>query len=96
MADLLSGGWVVDLILLMVLLEAGLIALSVRLGVLAPSALGLLPTLASGFFVLAALAAALHGAGTPATCALLATALAAHLVDLRRRVRRPRPGDPPK
>ena len=88
MAELLAGGWVVDLILLMVLLEAGAIALLVRLGALAPSALGLLPTLASGFLVLAALAVALHGAGTLATCALLAMALAAHLVDLRQRLKR--------
>jgi hypothetical protein len=87
-AELLADGWVVDLILLMVLLEAGIIALLVRLGVLSPSALGLLPTLASGFFVLAALAAALHGAGALVTCALLATALAAHLVDLRQRLKR--------
>ena len=88
MAELLSGGWVVDLILLMVLLEGGGIILAVRLGVLAPSAHGLMPTLASGFFVLAALASALHGVGTLVTCALLAMALAAHLLDLRLRLRR--------
>ena len=89
MAELLAGGWVVDLILLMVLLEAGGILLAIRLGLLPPSAHGLLPTLASGFFVLAALASALHGVGTLATCALLALALAAHLLDLRLRLRRP-------
>ena len=89
MAELLAGGWVVDLILLMVLLEAGGILLAIRLGLLPPSAHGLLPTLASGFFVLAALASALHGAETLATCALLAMALAAHLLDLRLRFRRP-------
>ena len=88
MAELLASGWVVDLILLMVLLEAGAISLLVRLGVLPLTALGLLPTLASGFFVLAALAAALHGAGALITCGLLATALAAHLVDLGQRLKR--------
>ena len=88
MAELLAGGWVVDLILLMVLLEAGGILLAIRLGLLPTSAHGLLPTLASGFFVLAALASALHGVGALATCALLAMALAAHLLDLRLRLRR--------
>jgi len=81
----IESGRIVDLILLLVVLEALGLAwwLRGRGGILP-----LLPNLAAGACLLLALRAALVGAGWPWIAAPLAASLAAHLADLGTRLRR--------
>jgi len=88
MAELFASGRLVDLVLLVVVLEAGALLLywrRVREGI-AP--LDLLPNLCAGAFLLLALRTTLGGGGwmIPGLC--LASAGLAHLIDLYRRWRR--------
>jgi hypothetical protein len=87
MAELFASGRLVDLILVVVVLEAaGLLLLwrSARRGI-AP--LDLLPNLCAGGFLLLALRAALSGGGWVMASGCLAAAGLAHLIDLYRRWR---------
>lgn len=87
MADLFSSGRIVDLIILLVALEA--IALSVyrrRAGRGIPL-LDLLPNLLSGVFLLLAVKAAMLALPWPSIASALFAALLAHLSDLVRRWR---------
>jgi hypothetical protein len=87
MAALISGG-LVEAILALVALEAGLLAVLLRRSGRAAALPGLLATLLSGTALLLALRAALIGADTVWIGAWLAAALAAHLLDLWLRFRR--------
>jgi hypothetical protein len=87
MAELFASGSLVDLILLVVVLEAAallLLWLHSRRGV-AP--LDLLPNLCAGAFLLLALRAALSGLGWMVASGCLAAAGLAHLIDVFRRWR---------
>ena len=93
MAELFEGGRIVDPILLLVLAEGGAIFLLVRLRRLRPSALGLLPTLAAGFFMILALRLALGDAGGHWIGAALLASLVAHCADIFGRLRGSRAAD---
>ena len=93
MAELFEGGRIVDPILALVLVEAGAILLLVRLRRLPRAALGLLPTLAAGFFMILALRLALGNAGAAPVGAALFASLVAHCLDVARRLRGAREGD---
>lgn len=87
MADLFTSGRLVDLILILVVLEAAALLVYWRRtgrGV-APS--DLLPNLCAGAFLLLALRVMLTGGGWMQACGCLAAAGLAHLVDLYRRWR---------
>jgi hypothetical protein len=87
MAELFANGRFVDLILMLVAIEAVFLVLywrSTRRGI-AP--MDLLPNLLAGAFLLLALRLALGGAGWALCCASLAAAGLAHLVDVARRWR---------
>jgi hypothetical protein len=88
MADLFASGRLVDLILIVVVIEAAVL-LSVwryaRRGI-APG--DLLPNLCAGGFLLLALRITLGGAGWMSACGCLAAAGVAHLIDVSRRWRR--------
>jgi hypothetical protein len=88
MAELFASGRLVELILVIVAVEAAFVLifwLSTGRGV---SPGGLLPNLCAGAFLLIALRLSLGGARWELCCASLAAAGAAHLVDLNRRWRR--------
>ena len=85
MVELFASGRLVDLILLVVVLEAGFLLLywrRVRRGI-AP--LDLLPNLCAGAFLLLALRTTLGGGGWMSASLCLASSGAAHLIDLYRR-----------
>jgi hypothetical protein len=87
MAELFASGRLVDLILLVVVLEAAALLwlwLHSRRGV-AP--FDLLPNLCAGVFLLLALRAALSGLGWMGASGCLAAAGLAHLIDVCRRWR---------
>jgi hypothetical protein len=87
MAELFASGRLVDLILILVAVEAGGLLVygrSCRRGV---SPGDLLPNLFAGVFLLLALRLSLGGAGWPLCCGSLAAAGIAHLADLARRWR---------
>ncbi len=81
MSEWFTSGRAVDLVLVVLALEALLIAAfaGARRG-------ALLGALVPGLFLLLALRAALTGAPWPAVALFLALSLPAHLVDLRRRL----------
>jgi hypothetical protein len=88
MAELFDGGRLVDLILVVVVIEAAVLIFywrRVRRGV-AP--LDLLPNLSAGLFLLLALRVTLAGAGWVMASGCLAAAGLAHMIDLRRRWRK--------
>ncbi|MGA7804721.1 hypothetical protein [Bradyrhizobium sp.] len=88
MAELFASGRLVDLILIVIVIEAaGLLSLwrYARRGV-APW--DLLPNLCAGACLLLALRTALAGAGWLVACGCLAASGLAHLIDLYRRWRR--------
>jgi hypothetical protein len=88
MSELFASGRLVDLILILVVIEAVALLVywrRVRRGV-AP--LDLLPNLCAGAFLLLALRATLTGGGWTIACLCLAAAGLAHLTDLYRRWRR--------
>lgn len=88
MADLFANGRLVDLILIVVVLEAAILLFywaRLRRGI-AP--MDLLPNLCAGAFLLLALRTTLAGCGWMAASLCLAAAGLAHLVDVYRRWRR--------
>ncbi len=88
MADLFASGRLVDLILVVVVLEAAALLLYwawARRGI-AP--LDLLPNLCAGAFLLLALRATLAGGGWTIASLCLAAAGLAHLIDVSRRWRK--------
>jgi len=88
MAELFASGRLVDLILIVVVIEAlALLLLWRRAGQgVAPS--DLLPNLCAGALLLLALRAVLAGAGWMTASLCLAAAGFAHLIDIHRRWRR--------
>ena len=87
MAKLFANGRFVDLILILVAIEAVILVFywrSMRRGI-AP--MDLLPNLVAGAFLLLALRLALGGAGWQLCCGSLAAAGLAHVVDVARRWR---------
>ena len=88
MADLFASGHLVDLILIVVLVEAvGLMWLWKSCGRgIAPA--DLLPNLCAGAFLLLALRVTLSGGGWMMACLCLALAGVANIIDVSRRWRR--------
>ncbi len=87
MAELFASGRLVDLILLLVVLEAAALLLYWHRAGRGVAAFDLLPNLCAGAFLLLALRAALTGGGWMLACSCLAAAGLAHLADLYRRWR---------
>lgn len=87
MSALFSSGRIIDLILLLVLLEAAVLTLWISRAGRRIAAVDLLGNLASGAFLLLAVRAALTGAAWTWIAASLLAALLAHVFDLRRRLR---------
>lgn len=85
MAELFASGVIVDLILLLIAVEAALLYALTRWIGRGPSLAELLPNLLAGAFLLLALRAVITGAEWKWTAACLAAALVAHLADLRSR-----------
>ena len=87
MASLIESGRIVDLIVVLVIVEAialCVISLRTRRGPRVPD---IVSNLAAGLFLLLALRAALSGAAWPWIAAMLAAAGLAHVVDQARRWR---------
>ena len=87
MADLFSSGRLVDLILVVVVLEAAVLLLYWRQARRGIAPFDLLPNLCAGVFLLLALRATLAGAGWMMVSGCLAAAGLAHLADMYRRWR---------
>ncbi len=87
MADLFASGRLVDLILLVVVLEAAALLLYWSRSRRGIAPLDLLPNLCAGAFLLLALRAALAGSGWMVANFFLAAAGLAHLIDVYRRWR---------
>jgi hypothetical protein len=85
MAELFASGRLVDLILLLVALEAMALALYFRATGRGVAIADLLPNLLAGALLLLTLRLALSGAGWMPCCASLAAAGGAHLWDLASR-----------
>jgi hypothetical protein len=88
MAELFASGRLVDLILIIVAIEAACLVIYWRSTGRGASPGDLLPNLFAGAFLLLALRLSLGGAGWQLCCGSLAAAGLAHLVDLGRRWRR--------
>jgi hypothetical protein len=88
MAELFASGRLVDLVLIIVAIEAVCLVLYWRFTARGVSPGDLLPNLFAGAFLLLALRFSLGGAGWQLCCGSLAAAGLAHLVDLGRRWRR--------
>jgi hypothetical protein len=88
MAELFASGRLVDLILIIVAIEAACLVIYWRSTGRGVSPGDLLPNLFAGAFLLLALRLSLRGAGWQLCCGSLAAAGLAHLVDLGRRWRR--------
>jgi hypothetical protein len=88
MADLFASGRLVDLILVVVLLEAAALLLYWARSRRGIAPLDLLPNLCAGAFLLLALRAALAGVGWMIASLCLAAAGLAHLIDVSRRWRK--------
>jgi hypothetical protein len=87
MSDIFASGYLIDLVLIVVVVEAAALLLvwcQSRRGI-APG--DLLPNLCAGAFLLLALRATLGGAGWMIACLCLAGAGIAHLTDVWRRWR---------
>ena len=87
MAELFASGRLVDLILVLVVVEAAALMLYWRRFGAGVSPFDLLPNLCAGAFLLLAMRAALTGGGWMAASGCLAAAGLAHLADLYRRWR---------
>ena len=85
MADLFASGHLVDLILVLVAVEAIALLLYWRHAGRGVRPFDLLPNLCAGAFLLLALRATLGGAGWTVASGFLAAAGVAHLADLYRR-----------
>jgi hypothetical protein len=87
MAELFASGRLVDLILVVVAIEAAFLAIYWRSAGRGVSPGDLLPNLCAGTFLLLALRLSLGDASWEFCCGSLAAAGVAHLVDLNRRWR---------
>lgn len=87
MADLFASGHLVDLILVLVVIEAMALALYWRRTARGVAPLDLLPNLCAGAFLLLALRVTLTGGDWMLASGCLAAAGLAHLADLYRRWR---------
>lgn len=87
MRELFVSGRLADLVLILVIVEAALIAGYWRLTGKGIRALDLLPNLFAGFFLVLALRAVLTGQDWTWSCACLALAGLAHVADMARRWR---------
>lgn len=88
MADLFASGRLVDLILIVVVVEATALLLVWRYTGRGVAPGDLLPNLCAGAFLLLALRITLGGEGWMPACGCLAAAGVAHLIDVSRRWRR--------
>lgn len=87
MADLFASGRLVDLILLIVLIEAVVLIVTWRVTGKGIAPLDLLPNLIAGVLLLLALRLTLADAGWMAVCFCLAASGIANVVDIMRRWR---------
>jgi hypothetical protein len=85
MGELFDSGIVVDILLLLIVAEGVLLQVYRRVRGRGVPLIGLISNLAAGGFLLLALRAALTGTDWPQIALWLATALIAHLWDLRGR-----------
>lgn len=88
MAELFANGHLIDLVLVVVVLEAAALLLAWHYTGRGIVPGDLLPNLCAGAFLLLALRVALGGGGWMPACGCLAAAGVAHLIDIRRRWRR--------
>jgi len=88
MAELFASGRLVDLILIVVVIEATVLLLLWRRAGRGVAPSDLLPNLCAGAFLMLALRAVLAGAGWMTAASCLAAAGFAHLIDIYRRWRR--------
>jgi hypothetical protein len=86
MAELFATGRIVDLILVLVVLEAAWLLLRHRRTGRGPAPADLLGNLLSGALLMLAVRGALVGAAWPWIALCLAGSVVAHLADLRRRL----------
>jgi hypothetical protein len=86
-AELFASGRLIDLVLIGVVLQGGVLAAYARVTGRGVAPVSLLATLAAGFFLLVALRTALAGGWWGWTGLALLAALIAHLADLRLRWR---------
>lgn len=87
MADLFASGRLIDLILIVVVVEAANLLLVWRYGRRGVAPGDLLPNLCAGAFLLLAFRVTLGGGGWMLACGCLAAAGVAHLIDVIRRWR---------
>jgi len=87
MADLFASGRLIDLILIVVVVEAAVLLLVWRYGRRGVAPGDLLPNLCAGAFLLLAFRVTLGGGGWMLACGCLAAAGVAHLIDVIRRWR---------
>lgn len=87
MADLFASGRLIDLILIVVVVEAAILLLVWRYGRRGVAPGDLLPNLCAGAFLLLAFRVTLGGGGWMLACGCLAAAGVAHLIDVIRRWR---------
>lgn len=87
MAQLFDSGLLVDIVLLLVLLEAGVLAAYFCFRKKGIPLADLVPNLLAGAFLLLALRTVLSGGGWMTACACLAAAGLSHVIDLKRRWR---------
>ena len=85
LADLITSGRIVDIIIGFMMLEALLLFLYGRMTTRGPAAADIATMLLAGLCLLLALRAALTGAGWLPIALCLLASLVAHLADLRRR-----------
>jgi hypothetical protein len=94
LATAITSGRLVELIVLLMLLEAGVLLLWRRRSGGAVPAAGVLAMIGAGICLMLALRAALTGAGAASVGVWLLMALVAHVGDLAARWQRPRRGRP--
>jgi hypothetical protein len=87
MAELFANGHLIDLVLVVVVLEAAALLLAWHYTGRGIAPGDLLPNLCAGAFLLLALRVKLGGGGWMPACGCLAAAGVAHLIDIRRRWR---------
>lgn len=87
MAELFSSGRAIDIILAVIVVEAGALALLQRRSRRGLRLVDVLGQLSAGIFLLLAVRSALTGAPWPVTALFLVASLPAHAIDLARRWR---------
>jgi hypothetical protein len=87
MAELFANGRLIDLVLIVVAVEAAVLLLVWRYAKRGIAPGDLLPNLCAGAFLLLALRVTIGGGGWMVACGCLAAAGLAHLIDVHRRWR---------